>query len=76
MKILYATGTPPHKGYYLTRCDKKYVFHNRTRYPMAMYWNGDEWQSESDDDAFEEPGNYKPIHIPLEVYPEWCELDV
>lgn len=71
----YNRGEPPHIGYYLVRCGETYRLNQeRDFYPYPMYWNGKEWQSESNEDAINEPWAKKPFTFPLKMYPEWVEV--
>ena len=74
----FKTGEPPYKGYYLVRSgNPRYRIHKvKDKYPEPMYWNGECWQTMSDDDAFDEPGNYKPATFDYKVFDEWCEVEI
>lgn len=74
----FKTGKPPYKGYYLARSSNpKYRIHKvKGLYPEPMYWNGEEWQDMSDNEAFDAPGNFKPIKFDYKFFDEWCEVEV
>lgn len=77
LKIKYEKGTPPHKGYYLVLWKHTIAFgREKDKYPDVMYWNGNEWQTESDDDAFKMPGNEKPLTFSTVMIDEYCEVIV
>lgn len=77
MKIKYEKGKPSHKGYYLVRMAEKYRSKKeKDRFPEAMYWNGEEWQDYSDDDAFEVPGDYKPLTFDAKFFDEFVEVEL
>lgn len=75
--LKFLTGIPSHTGYYLVRINPKYRCHKvKDLYPEPMYWNGCEWQDLTDEEAFDEPGNFKPIKFPAKMFTEWVEVDV
>lgn len=77
MKFKYKTGTPPHRGYYMVKVNEKYAFKTqKDKYPQVMYWNGEKWQNISDEDAFNMPGNERPIMFDANIYDAWCEVEL
>lgn len=78
MKLQFKAGDPPHKGYFLVRYTGRFTATRlkKDKYPAPLYWNGEEWQSMSDDDAFDMPGDYKPTHYMTIGDEEWCEVEV
>lgn len=77
LKIKYEEDEPPKKGYYLVKVNPKYAFDiEKDKYPEVAYWNGEEWQNMSDDDAFHMPGLEEPISFDKRIYSGWCEVEI
>lgn len=77
-KLTFKKGTPKKKGYYLVRCSKKELrpYKEAGKYGSFLWWNGTEWQCESDDDVFDRDGNEKPIKLGVGSFNEYCEVQV
>lgn len=68
--LRFIKGHPKKKGYYLARFDD--LDAEGSKYGCVMYWNGEAWMTESDEDAFMRSGNRKPIAIT--GFDSYCEV--